>query len=54
MQIKQKLDYPIWKVPYFCMLGLFVLIKRVKVPALTNLINTKRPNIQKYGTFHIG
>ena len=36
--------------------GLLVssLINRVKAPAFTNLTNTKRPTIQKYGVFHIG
>lgn len=39
MQIKQRLEYPIWKTPYFCILGLFVFIKLVKAGALTLLIN---------------
>ena len=39
MQIKQKLDYPIWKTPYFCIVGLFVFVKLVKAGALTLLIN---------------
>ena len=39
MQIKQKLDYPIWKTPYFCIAGLFVFVKLVKAGALTLLIN---------------
>ena len=39
MQIKQKLDYPIWKTPYFCIAGLFVFVKLLKAGALTLLIN---------------
>ena len=39
MQIKQRLEYPIWKTPYFCIVGLFVFVKLVKAGALTLLIN---------------
>ena len=49
MQIKQRLEYSIWKVPYFCILGLLVFIKLVKAGALTLLINknflSKRINL---------
>ena len=49
MQIKQKLEYSIWKIPYFCIIGLVVFIKLVKAGALTLLINknffTKRINL---------
>ena len=39
MHIKQRLEYPIWKVPYFCIIGLFVFFKLVKAGALTLLID---------------
>ena len=39
MQTKQRLEYPILKVPYFCILSLLVFIKLVKAGALTLLIN---------------
>ena len=39
MLIKQKLDYPIWHVPYFCMIGLFVFIKLIRAGTLTLIIN---------------
>ena len=49
MQIKQRLEYSIWKIPYFCIIGLVVFIKLVKAGALTLLINknffTKRINL---------
>ena len=41
MQIKQRLKYPVWKVPYLCIVGLLVFIKLVKAGALTLLINKK-------------
>ena len=39
MQIKQRLEYPIWKTPYFCVLGLFVFFKLVRAGTLTLLID---------------
>ncbi len=39
MQIKQRLEYPIWKTPYFCVLGLFVFFKLVRAGILTLLID---------------
>ena len=39
MQIKQRLEYPIWKTPYFCVLGLFVFFKLVRAGTLTFLID---------------
>ncbi|MDC3116501.1 AarF/UbiB family protein [Alphaproteobacteria bacterium] len=39
MQIKRRLEYPIWKTPYFCILGFFVFVKLVKAGTLTLLIN---------------
>ena len=39
MHIKQRLEYPIWKVPYFCIIGLFVFFKLVKAGVLTLLID---------------
>ena len=39
MQIKQRLEYPIWKIPYFCMVGLFVFFKLVRAGILTLLID---------------
>ena len=41
MQIKERLEYPIWKTPYFCILGLIVFIKLVKAGALTLLTHKK-------------
>ena len=43
-----------FKIKFSFLLKNGLLIKSVKVPALTNLKNTKRPNTQKYGVFHIG
>ena len=45
MQIKQRLEYPIWKTPYFCVVGLFVFFKLVRAGTLTLLIN--KPFINK-------
>ena len=45
MQIKQRLEYPIWKTPYFCVLGLFVFFKLVRAGTLTLLID--KPFINK-------
>ena len=39
MQIKQRLEYPIWKTPYFCVVGLFVFFKLVRAGTLTLLID---------------
>ena len=39
MQIKQRLEYPIWKTPYFCIVGLFVFVKLVRAGTLTLLID---------------
>ena len=45
MQIKQRLEYPIWKTPYFCVIGLFVFFKLVRAGTLTLLID--KPFINK-------
>ena len=45
MQIKQRLEYPIWKTPYFCVVGLFVFFKLVRAGTLTLLID--KPFINK-------
>ena len=45
MQIKQRLEYPIWKTPYFCVVGLFVFFKLVRAGTLTLLI--EKPFINK-------
>ena len=39
MQIKQRLEYPIWKTPYFCVVGIFVFFKLVRAGTLTLLID---------------
>ena len=39
MQIKQRLEYPIWKTPYFCVLGLLVFFKLVRAGTLKLLID---------------
>ena len=39
MQIKKRLEYPIWKTPYFCVVAIFVFVKLVKAGILTLLIN---------------
>ena len=39
MQIKQRLEYPIWKTLYFCVEGLFVFFKLVRAGTLTLLID---------------
>ena len=39
MQIKQKLEYPIWKIPSFCITGIYVFVKLVRAGTLTLLIN---------------
>ncbi len=45
MQIKQRLECPIWKTPYFCVVGLFVFFKLVRAGTLTLLID--KPFINK-------
>ena len=45
MQIKQRLEYPIWKTPYFCVVGLFVFFKLVRAGTLTLFID--KPFINK-------
>ena len=39
MQIKQRLEYPIWKTPYFFIVGLFVFVKLVKAGTFTLFID---------------
>ena len=46
MQIKQRLEYPIWKIPYFCVVGLFVFFKLVRAGTLTLLVDKPFINIK--------
>ena len=39
MQIKQRLEYPIWKTPYFCVVGFFIFFKLVRAGTLKLLID---------------
>ena len=39
MQIKQRLEYPIWKTPYFCVIGFFIFFRLVRAGTLTLLID---------------
>ena len=41
MKIKQKLDYPIWKIPYFFIKSLIIIIKLLKTGVLTLLIKNR-------------
>ena len=41
MQIKQKLEYPIWKVPYLFIKGLIVFIKIIRTGILILLLENK-------------
>ena len=46
MQIKRKLEYPLWKIPYFLIKSLLILIKVIRTGILTPLIKNKFFNKQ--------
>ena len=46
MQIKQKLEYPLWKIPYFFIKSLIIFIKIIRTGILTLLIENKYFNKQ--------
>ena len=46
MQIKRKLKYPVWKVPYFFIKSFLTFIKVVRTGILTHLIENKYLNKQ--------
>jgi len=46
MQIKRKLEYPLWKIPYFLIKSLLVLIKVIRTGILSLLIENKYFNKQ--------
>ena len=46
MQIKRKLEYPIWKIPYFLIKSFFVFIKIIRTGILALLIENKYFNKQ--------
>ena len=46
MLIKQKLEYPLWKIPYFLIKSFFIFIKVIRTGILTPLIENKFFNKQ--------
>ena len=46
MLIKQKLEYPIWKIPYFFIKSLIIFIQIIRTGILTLLIENKYFNKQ--------
>ncbi len=46
MLIQQKLEYPLWKIPYFLIKSLLILIKVIRTGILTPLIENKFFNKQ--------
>ena len=46
MLIKQKLEYPLWKIPYFLIKSLLIFIKIIRTGILTLLIENKYFNKQ--------
>ena len=46
MQIQQKLEYPLWKIPYFFIKSLLIFIKIIRTGILTLLIENKYFNRQ--------
>ena len=46
MLIQQKLDYPLWKIPYFFIKSLLIFIKIIRTGILTHLIENKYFNKQ--------
>ncbi len=46
MQIQQKLEYPLWKIPYFLIKSLLIFIKVIRTGILTLLIENKYFNRQ--------
>ena len=46
MLIQQKLEYPLWKIPYFLIKSLLIFIKVIRTGILTPLIENKFFNKQ--------
>ena len=46
MLIQQKLEYPLWKIPYFLIKSLLIFIKVIRTGILTPLIENKLFNKQ--------
>jgi len=46
MLIQQKLDYPLWKIPYFFIKSLIIFVKVIRTGILTHLIEKKYFNKQ--------
>ena len=47
MQIKQKLEYPSWKIPFFFIKSIIIFIKIIRTGILSLLIENKYFNIKK-------